>query len=145
MSDKSSKFCSHCGSIVQPDDVFCNNCGASLDETIEPIGSAPIHQQPYTQTTYPQQAPVYVPQPSNLNNVANAALIIGIISVVVNLIPFVTYIGIVGGIAAIVLGAISFQRTKKKNLAIAGIILGVCGIALWIAGWFGFSLWRFWW
>ena len=147
MSNKSSKFCSHCGTAVNSDDVFCNNCGASLDETIEPIASKPIQQQqPYTQPTYTQHGSVYVQKPSSLDNVAVLALVFGIISVVMHLIPFVYFFTTVSGIVAIITGAISMQRTQKKYLAIAGIVLGAAGIILWILGMvLGFRLYAFWW
>ena len=147
MSDKKSKFCSHCGTVTQPDDVFCNNCGASLNDTIEPIASMPVQQDPYIQTTYPPQTTVYVPPPKTLNNVAIIALVFGIISIVFNLLPFgFTFIGITAGIIGIITGIVGGLKSQKKYLAFIGLGLGVIGIALWILAFIGvFRFWGFWW
>ncbi len=146
MSSKSSKFCSHCGTTVKLDDVFCNNCGASLEDTIEPTVNLPVQPELYTQTTHTQHQTVYVPKPSSLNNVAIVALVLGIISVVVQFLPVVSFAASISGIIAIVTGAVSMQRTQKKYFALAGIILGVIGIVLWILSFvFGFRLYSFWW
>ncbi len=143
MSDKKSKFCSHCGTVTQPDDVFCNNCGASLNDTIEPIAGMPVQQDPYIQTTYPPHTTVYVPPPKTLNNVAIVALIFGIISVVVNLLPLFFYLGTVTAIIAIITGIIGGLKSQKKHLAFIGLGLGVIGITLWILAFIG--IFGFWW
>lgn len=146
MSSESSKFCSHCGTTVKSDDVFCNNCGASLEDTVEPTVSMPVQPDPYTQPTHPSQASVYVPPPKTLNNVALIALIFGIISVGINLFPFsLFFIGNVTGIIAIIAGIVGGLKSQKKHLAYIGLGLGVIGITLWILAFFGiFRFWGFW-
>jgi len=147
LSDGKSKFCSHCGTTVKSDDVFCNNCGSSIEETVEPTVSMPVQPVPYAQTTHPSQATVYVPPAKTLNNVAILALILGIISVVVNLLPpLFSYIGTVTGIIAIITGIIGGLKSQKKHLAFIGLGLGVIGITLWILAFLGiFGFWLFWW
>jgi len=146
LSDKKSKFCPHCGTTVKSEDVFCNNCGASIEETVEPTVSMPVQPVPYAQTTHSSQATVYVPPPKTLNNVAVIALIFGIISVVVNLLPrFLSYIGTVTAIIAIITGIIGGLKSQKKHLAFIGLGLGVIGITLFFLAIFGvFRFWGFW-
>lgn len=143
MSSKSNKFCPHCGTPVKSDDVFCNNCGASIEETVEPTVSMPVQPVTYAQTTHPSQATVYVPPPKTLNNVAIVALIFGIISVVVNLLPLFFYLGAVTAIIAIITGIIGGLKSQKKHLAFIGLGLGVIGITLWILAFIG--IFGFWW
>jgi len=140
----SSKFCSHCGMSVNEDDAFCNNCGANLDETIEPIVSEsfPHQQQPYTQPVYTQPGAVYAPKPKSLDALAYLSMSLGIAAVVFGLISvFVGFLVIAASVTAIILGGISVQKTQKKYVAIAGIVLGGIGIALYILAWFGLTLW----
>ncbi|NPE08878.1 MAG: zinc ribbon domain-containing protein, partial [Asgard group archaeon] len=145
--DKKSKFCSHCGTTVKSDDVFCNNCGASLEDIIEPAVSMPAQPEPYTQTTHTSQATVYVPPPKTQNSVATVALIFGIVSVVINLFPFsMLYIGIITGTIGVITGIIGGLKSQKKILAYIGLGLGVIGITLWVLAYFGvFRFWGFWW
>ena len=146
MSDKKANFCSHCGTTVKPDDVFCNNCGASLEDTIEPIAISPVQNDPYTQTTYPSQATVYVEEPRTLDGLAIVSLIFGILSIIVNVFPFLAFVAIVAGIIDIITGAVSIQKTKRKYLVIAGITLGIIGIGFGILFWSGIiRFWGFWW
>ena len=147
LSDEKSNFCSHCGTIVKSDDVFCNNCGASLEDTIEPIGDIPVQQDLYTQTTYPTPATVYVSPPQTLNSVAIIALIFGIISVVSNLFPiFFNIIGIISAVISIITGIIGGLKSQKKYMSFIGLGLGVLGIALYLLTIFGlYRFWGFWW
>lgn len=147
MSDKKSKFCPHCGTTVKSDDVFCNNCGASIEDTVEPTVSMPVQPVSYAQTTHSSQATVYVPPPKTQNSVAIVALIFGIISVVINLLPLsIFYLGTVTGIIAIITGIIGGLKSQKKHLAFIGLGLGVIGITLWILAFVGvFRFWGFWW
>lgn len=147
MSDKKSKFCPHCGTTVKSDDVFCNNCGASIEDSVEPTVSMPVQPVSYAQTTHPSQATVYVPPPKTQNSVAIVALIFGIISVVINLLPLsIFYLGTVTGIIAIITGIIGGLKSQKKHLAFIGLGLGVIGITLWILAFVGvFRFWGFWW
>ncbi|PSL48587.1 hypothetical protein B0H94_104188 [Salsuginibacillus halophilus] len=59
------------------------------------------------------------------NGFAVASLVLGIIAVVFNLIPFIPY-GL--AILAIIFGALGLRNSNRRGMAIAGLILG--GIAL---------------
>jgi len=81
------------------------------------------------------------PAPSRPSGQAVAALVIGIVSVLLCLIPVVNAISIVGGVVAVVLGMLALRklvpgRPAGKGFAITGIVLGavsaVVAIAMWI-------------
>lgn len=63
---------------------------------------------------------------------AVAALVLGILSIVISGIPVAGWIlGLAMGVVAIVLGALGRTRQPdKKGMAVAGMILGIIGVAL---------------
>lgn len=79
----------------------------------------------------PYQAP---DQPPQNNNMPVAALILGIISLVCLFVPYVSYLGIVFSILAIVFGAKSRQTASPNQvgMATAGLVLGIIGIVLYV-------------
>lgn len=66
-----------------------------------------------------------VPQPTQTKGLAISALIVGIASLVFCWIPV---IGILGGIAAVVLGIIAIKKAQSKGMSITGIITGALAI-----------------
>jgi len=147
MTNGKDKYCANCGTIVQQDDVFCNNCGSILDEMSEPIVITPIQQEPITQTAYAQPTTVTVkPSSKYLENIPNVAIAFGVMTIAMNFIPFTFIFGIAAGIIAIITGIVGILKSKKKQgLAIAGLVTGVIGIALWILAYLGiFSLYYIW-
>ena len=63
------------------------------------------------------------------------ALILGIISVILSLIPFCNYIGLVPAIIAIVFGVVSLTQKDKNDLnhramSITGIVFGTLAIMI---------------
>lgn len=63
------------------------------------------------------------------------ALILGIISVILSLIPFCNYIGLVPAIIAIVFGVVSLTQKDKNDLnhramSITGIVFGALAIMI---------------
>ena len=92
-------------------------------------------QGPYGPAGYsPNPSPVYAPspypQPSPTNGYAGAALLIGIISVLLVFAPVIGIVGFIGGVAAIILGAIGVRRNTAKGISIAGIILGALTVLI---------------
>ena len=75
------KYCPYCGSMTKSTDVFCNNCGASLEIASDPIVSTPEQQiDPFASHLEPSTA-VTVEKPSvNRNHQALISLVFGIIS-----------------------------------------------------------------
>ena len=104
-------------------------------------------QQPYQQQApqapqapqYPQApgaaqppAPPYPPQQPGATQpkgLAISALIVGIVSLVFCWVPF---IGILGGIAAVILGIIALKKAQSKGMSITGLITG--GLAVIASG-----------
>ncbi len=76
-------------------------------------------------------------QPPATNGVAVAAMIIGILSLLVAWIPFVGLLGVVGGFLAVVLGLIGRGRAKRVAnggaLAITGLVTGALAVLVGIA------------
>lgn len=70
------------------------------------------------------------------NGLAVSGMILGIIGVALNLIPFLPY---VLGILAIIFGAIGLKKPIKKGMAKAGVILGIITLGLKILFWFGLA------
>ncbi|GAB6989616.1 DUF4190 domain-containing protein [Paenibacillus pini] len=89
--------------------------------------------EPYTDNEYNQyqQQPPYPPYPPAVTNgKAIAALILGILA-------FTPYVGIILGILAIIFGALALKEIKVKNeqgrgLAIAGLVCGIVGTILYL-------------
>ncbi|MFX0049971.1 MAG: PspC domain-containing protein [Candidatus Hermodarchaeota archaeon] len=44
-------YCDKCGESVNPDDLFCNNCGAQLDRSKTWVGAGTAAKTPTTSTT----------------------------------------------------------------------------------------------
>lgn len=128
--------CNECGSTVSEDDLFCGVCGAVVDVPArDPAPGVPV--QPHT---FPARAP------AAHDSRANTAFVLGIISIVlaavscVPIISFVSCLGPIVGIVAIVLGAVAkrdidsqggLEDDRKK--AQQGMIMGIAGFVLyWI-------------
>ena len=76
-------------------------------------------------------------QPPATNGLAVAAMIIGILALLVSWIPFVGLLGVVGGAVALLLGLLGRGRAKKVanggGLAVTGIITGLLAVLVGIA------------
>lgn len=87
--------------------------------------------QPYQpgQHYAPGQQP-YGQQPrSGASGLAVAALVVGIVSLLIAWVPLVNVAAILGGLVAVVLGALALSRIRRsgqtgKGLAVAGLVLG---------------------
>lgn len=66
------------------------------------------------------------------NGLAVAGLVLGIIAVVLNLIPFLPYLL---GILAIIFGGVGMRKEEKRKMAIASIVLGIVSILMKILFW----------
>ncbi|GAA1653029.1 DUF4190 domain-containing protein [Georgenia ruanii] len=69
------------------------------------------------------------------NGLGVAALVIGIIAVLLAWVPFVGLLGLVGGVVAIILGAVALSRVGRgeatnRSQSIAGIVLGALAVLL---------------
>ncbi|MCK5045991.1 MAG: DUF4190 domain-containing protein [Candidatus Heimdallarchaeota archaeon] len=136
MSDKKLKFCSLCGSNVNIDDSFCNNCGVSLDETVVLDSTIPLNQS-VSQTQATPHVVAEKPYVKTSVHMPKVSLIAGAIAFVVSNLPFVRFICIPFCIVSVLFGYIILSRKEKKpGFAIGGIILGVLALASWVTSWF---------
>ncbi|RIJ44966.1 DUF4190 domain-containing protein, partial [Clavibacter lycopersici] len=89
-----------------------------------PGGYAPPMPAPPSATGQP-------PRPRGSKGLAIASLVVGIVTVVGALIPFLNYVVFVPAVAAVVLGIVSLaRRMDGKPLAVTGIVLGAVGFVL---------------
>jgi hypothetical protein len=121
-------ICPYCNQ-EQPDGTkFCAGCGGQLPQSGQPSNPPPPQYQPYQ--------PFYQPSQNNpvnsvaaANGKATAAMICGILSIVLGAIP--------AAIVAICLGAGAIKPLKEaqqpSGKALAGLILGCVGIVTSIA------------
>ncbi len=116
-----------------------------------PEGERPEQGPPYGQQPYGQAGYGYGP-PAPRNGTGTAALVTGVIGLVMALAGFLLITLLVGiglGIAAIVTGVIGRRRAARgeatnSGVAVAGIVLGVLAILACVAWlvFFGFALAR---
>lgn len=82
-----------------------------------------------TFNNYPPNYQPYPPVPAKTNGKSIAALVLGILSIMI------PYIGFFLGIVAIILSSLSFKEIKKRNeqgrgLSIAGLVCGIISTVL---------------
>ncbi|MEV7396138.1 DUF4190 domain-containing protein [Aeromicrobium sp. NPDC092404] len=94
----------------------------------QPAYGQPAYGQPAYQPGYPYQAPPHT------NGKAIAALVLGIVSIVL------CYLGVLIGPGAIVFGVLGKKDIKQSNgtqtgdgMATAGIVTGIIGTVVWLA------------
>ncbi|NCT91027.1 DUF4190 domain-containing protein [Cellulomonas sp. APG4] len=124
--------------------------GATTEQPYAAAG-APAQQpyaqpyaQPQTDQQYAQPGAAYAqpyggygqPAPSKTNGLGIAALIVGILSLLICYIPFVGFVSVLGGIIAVVLGILGMRKAKDgqtggRGMSLAGLITGA--IALLVA------------
>ncbi len=69
-----------------------------------------------------------------------AALVLGIICVVLCWIPFVNWVGIGLGVLGILFGALGMGKANRNNgqgkgVAVAGLVLSIIGVAIAVLAW----------
>ena len=87
----------------------------------------PAYQQPYGQSGYDNQQ-----QGGGSNGLAIAALVCGIIALLLSWIPVINFLSFILGLIAIVLGGVGIAKAKDgrggKGLAIAGLVTGLLAL-----------------
>ena len=97
---------------------------------------------------YGQDAAGYTPgyEAPRRSGLALAALIVGVVSLLLAVIPLINAFSILGGIAAVVVGIMALRRltpqVSGKGLAVAGIVTGALGALVAIVMWIlvGFAI-----
>ncbi|HUT80462.1 MAG TPA: hypothetical protein VMZ29_04590 [Candidatus Bathyarchaeia archaeon] len=64
MSEKEEMFCPICNGIINPEDLLCNNCGASLKENNQMMQKQRIIENPTVQPLYGTPIMVRTIQPT---------------------------------------------------------------------------------
>ena len=143
-------ICSKCGAQIRDGVQFCPNCGAK--QGAQAAGAAPAGQAPQQPTqqvqTYKEQAQAYGTagqKVGDTKNMAIAGMVCGIAGLIFDFISIP--IGIILGIAAVIISGLVMSRNKGGNngMAIAGLVCGIvalvlgiplclCGIAICTAG-----------
>lgn len=101
----------------------------------------PSQQQPFPQATTPQAGQAQTAPGGGAagasNGMATAALIFGVLALLVSWVPFIGLLGVVGGILALVLGALGRGRARQMatgaGLAIGGMVTGGLAVLVGIA------------
>jgi hypothetical protein len=139
--------CPECGRAASEDDLFCGECGAILyaSSPVEP-SAAPVTAPPAAPAAAPPagSAPAYVPTPRDPR--AQAAFILGIISIVMIAAYCIPFFGIFScfqpfvGIIAIILGNIARRDLEARGgpetdrrRARQGLIMGIVSTVLYAA------------
>src|SRR4051812_12663971 len=125
--------CPHCGEAIDDGVATCPHCGREIAQT-SIAAAEPASRAGLTMESAPPPAPPVMPvappaaPPSN--GFAIAALVIGIVAIVLS---FTVVFGFVLGGLAIVFGAIAIARGRtpgggSKGMGVAGLVLGVIAI-----------------
>lgn len=82
-------------------------------------------QTPQSQPTPIMQTQTPINQPVSAGGLAIAAMVIGIVSLIIGWVPF---LGFCIGITAIILGIVALKKKQSKGMSITGIITGAVSI-----------------
>lgn len=142
--------CTMCGNEVDGEKGFCGICGGKMNVVdvqddfggpAQSFGNIP----PVTPVNpvspsgpLPDNSPFIAPgpnMPSNQNNMGNdanrtaaiAGMVIGIVSVVLCCVP---YLSIALGITGLILSVKGMKSTTARGMAIAGLVCSIVGLAL---------------
>ncbi|NVM16515.1 MAG: zinc ribbon domain-containing protein [Candidatus Lokiarchaeota archaeon] len=125
-------FCPQCGTKIVASWNVCPSCGHNLksESVYQEPSQVQIPVQAYSQQKPQYQPYAYHPRGSNTN---------GVVALIFGLLGLFGVLAIVGSIVGIVLGAVGRKKDDDPRMAIAGLILGIIGIVIWIA----FFIWLF--
>ena len=142
-------ICKNCGAQIPDGSAFCTECGTRIQEepaVQEPVQEEPAVQEPVQEEPAVQEPvqPEYVPyeQPVVTDAAQNTTpiLILGILAVALNSIP---YVGWIGGIICAILcskkvkeylaagGALAGKAKVGKILGTVGLILSIVSAVAW--------------
>lgn len=132
------KFCEKCGAQMPDEAICCTNCGSPLSASQIPNQSAEPQQQyqyqyqqpPFQQQQYQQQN-VFVGQvDQKTKNMAIAALVLGILSIVSGKM----FIGLILGIAGIIISVkvrnVLPKGITERTMATIGMVCSIIGVVI---------------
>ncbi|HEV8088941.1 MAG TPA: DUF4190 domain-containing protein [Actinomycetota bacterium] len=124
--------CPHCGEAIDDGVATCPHCGREIAATVSTPPIAGEEARPLAVPDVPPVMPVQPPpRPASAGGPAIAALVLGIVAV---LLSFTVVFGFLLGALAIIFGGIALSRARtprggSKGMGIAGLVLGIVGIA----------------
>lgn len=124
-----TRYCSNCGTVLADGIAFCDNCGTPVANEADrgfgaPAASAGV--QPDGRNDAPVGPIFNAGLPKKASGMAIASLVLGIISVVTSAFG----VGLLFGIAAIVLFAVARKKKDRSGVGLAGMITGIVGTVL---------------
>ena len=128
-------ICTNCGAQIRDGVQFCPNCGSKQNATASAgaqANQAAQTPQPQVQT-YQQQAKAYGEAGQKVTDTRTMGLIGLIVGVAGIIFDFVFMpIGIILGIAAIVVSGLAMSRNKggQNGMAIGGLVCGIVALAI---------------
>lgn len=124
-----SRYCSNCGTVLADGIAFCDNCGTPVTNEADHGFGAPAASadaQPTVLNDAPMGPIFNAGLPKKAGGMAIASLVLGIISVVTSAFG----VGLLFGIAAIVLFAVARKKKDRSGVGLAGMITGIVGTVL---------------
>lgn len=124
-----TRYCSNCGTVLADGIAFCDNCGTPVASEADRGFGAPAASsdaQPVVRTDAPMGPIFNAGLPKKASGMAIASLVLGIISVVTSAFG----VGLLFGIAAIILFAVARKKKDRSGVGLAGMITGIVGTVL---------------
>lgn len=107
-----------------PNQGYNPNNGCNPNNGYNPNGYYYNTPAPYNQPMY--QQPIRQPEKQPGSGLATASLVLGILSLVLFMFPFIT------SILAIIFGGVAKSKGNKSGMATAGLVCGIISLVLWI-------------
>ena len=122
-------YCKYCGKQLADEAIACTACGRPTDNYKRMRAAAPVRTTP-AQTVQPAQP---APAEKRTNNFAIAGFVVSLLGL---------WLGALFCIApavGLVLSSLALKNSKRCNscngLGIAGLVLAICGIVIWLFLW----------
>ena len=127
-------ICTSCGAQIRDGVQFCPNCGAKQDAASAGAQTNQASQTPQPQVqTYQQQAKAYGEAGQKVGDTRTMSIVGLILGVVGIIFDFVFMpLGIILGIAAIIVSGLVMSRNKGGNngMAIGGLVCGIVALII---------------
>ena len=140
-------YCAKCGNQVEDGELFCSQCGSDiLIEKLEPSQPGEQREEQVAETAQKESGSQNITKPPAIASSqqrgrrANAALLLSVLSLLFHLLSLFAFrfppllycliLSGLGGLGAIILGAIAFKDAPRRNTAMMAVIFGVLNTVL---------------